>query len=147
LYVIALVAWLAVTAAVFHPKAEQLLARRVWRLRPPSALEARRLGPAWFAVCAAARVDPNRYRVSIHEGPEATAPVAAGSTVAVTSWATYTLPPRHLEAVLAHELSHALALPRVVSLLLYGASMQARLMAKVIGSASSTTCCRSSSSW
>jgi hypothetical protein len=24
-------------------------------------------------------VDPNRYRVWIHEGPEATAPVAAGS--------------------------------------------------------------------
>jgi hypothetical protein len=70
LYVIALVAWFAVTAAIFHPKAEQLLARRVWRLRPPSALEAQRLGAAWFAVCAAARVDPNRYRVWIHEGPE-----------------------------------------------------------------------------
>jgi Zn-dependent protease with chaperone function len=52
--------------------------------------------------------------------------------VAVTSWATYTLPPRHLEAVLAHELFHALALPRSVSLLLYGASRPARLMAKAI---------------
>src|SRR4051794_28366963 len=53
LYVLALVAWIAVTAAIFHPKAEQLLARRVWRLRPPSALEAQRIRPAWFAVCAA----------------------------------------------------------------------------------------------
>jgi Zn-dependent protease with chaperone function len=132
LYIIALVAWVAATTATFHPRVEELLARRVWRLRPPSALEAQRLGPAWFAVCAAARVDPNRYRVWIHEGPEATAPVAAGSTVAVTSWATYTLPPRHLEAVLAHELFHALALPRAVSLLLYGASMPARLIAKTI---------------
>jgi len=64
--------------------------------------------------------------VWIHEGPKATAPVAAGSIVAVTSQATYTLPPRQLEVVPARKLSHALALPSVLSLLLYGASMPAR---------------------
>lgn len=29
----------------------------------PNGLESQRLGPAWFAVCTAAGVDPNRYRV------------------------------------------------------------------------------------
>jgi Zn-dependent protease with chaperone function len=104
----------------------------VWRLRPPNGLESQQLGPAWFAVCAAARVDPNRYRIWIHEGPEATAPATAGSTVAVTSWAALVLPRRNLEADLAHELAHRLALPRPVSLIVYGLSMPARVMGKAI---------------
>lgn len=83
-------------------------------------------------MCVAAGVDPNKYRAWIHEGPEATAPATAGSTVAVTSWAVYVLPPRNLEAVLAHELAHRLALPRPVSLLIHGLSMPARLMGKAI---------------
>jgi hypothetical protein len=41
------------------------------------------------AVCTAAGVNPDHYRVCAHEGPEATAPATAGSTVAVTSWAVY----------------------------------------------------------
>jgi Zn-dependent protease with chaperone function len=52
--------------------------------------------------------------------------------VAVTSWAVYSLPPRHLEAVLAHELAHHLALPRPLSLLLYWLALPARLMGRVI---------------
>jgi len=83
-------------------------------------------------VCTAAGVDPNRYRVWIHEGSEATAPATPGTTVAVTSWAVYVLPPRHLEAVLAHELAHHLAISRLPSLLLYWLTLPARLMGKVI---------------
>ena len=68
--------------------------------------------PRSGAVCTAAGVNPDHYRVWAHEGPEATAPATAGSTVAVTSWAVYRLPPQHLEAVLARELAHRLAIPR-----------------------------------
>jgi Zn-dependent protease with chaperone function len=132
LYAVVLTAWLVSAAAVMVPKTEHLLARRVYRLRPPHELEKLRLGPAWFAVCTAAGVDPERYRVWVHEGPEATAPITAGSTIAVTSWATLTLPPRNLEAVLAHELAHHLALPNRLSLLLYWLQLPARLMGKAI---------------
>lgn len=76
------------------------------------------------------RVDPDRYRVWVHEGPEATAPITPGATVAVTSWAVHSLPSRHLEAVLAHELAHHLAVPRALSLLLYWLALPARLMGR-----------------
>ncbi|WP_328522200.1 hypothetical protein [Kribbella sp. NBC_00359] len=99
---------------------------------PERGLESQRLGPAWFAVCTAAGVDPNRYRVWIHEGPEATAPPVAGSTVAVTNWSALVLPTRNLEAVLAHELAHRLALPRPVSLIVCCLSIPARLMGKAL---------------
>jgi hypothetical protein len=56
----------------------------------------------------------------------------AGSTVAVSNWSIYTLPPRNLEAVLAHELAHHLALPRLVSLFIYWLSLPARVMGLVI---------------
>ena len=125
LYWIGLAVWaLSAVVVIAHPRVEDLLARSVYRLRPPSTLASQRLGPAWWAVCTAAGVDPNRYRVWIHEGPEATAPATAGTTVSVTSWAVYVLPPRHLEAVLAHELAHRLAIPRLPSLLLYWLAYQ-----------------------
>jgi STE24 endopeptidase len=95
-------------------------------------LESQRIGPAWFAVCLATGVDPKRYGVWIHEGPDVSAPATAGSTVAVTSWSTLVLPARNLEAVLAHELAHRLALPRRVSLFVYCLSLPARLMGKAI---------------
>ncbi|GAA1590253.1 hypothetical protein GCM10009789_49880 [Kribbella sancticallisti] len=62
-YVVALVAWAACALATLYPRAEDLLAWKVFGLRPPNALESQQLGPAWFVVCAAAGVDPNRYRV------------------------------------------------------------------------------------
>jgi Zn-dependent protease with chaperone function len=131
-YWIVLVAWLVSAAAVLHPRTEELIAWRLHRLRPPSEMEMMRLGPAWWAVCTAAGVDPDRYRVWIHEGPEATAPATAGTTIAVTSWATLTLPPRNLEAVLAHELGHHLMLPDRVSLLLFWFTLPARAMGRLI---------------
>jgi Zn-dependent protease with chaperone function len=133
-YWVVLVAWLVSAAAVMLPRTEHLLAWKVYRLRPPHEVETLRIGPAWHAVCLAAGVDPDRYRVWIHEGPEATAPITAGSTIAVTSWAAMTLPPRHLESVLAHELAHHLALPSRVSLLLYWLQLPARGMGKAITS-------------
>jgi hypothetical protein len=60
----------------------------------------------------------------VYEGPEATASAVPGSTVAVSNWSIYTLPPRNLEAVLAYEPAHRLALSRLVSLFIYWLSGQ-----------------------
>jgi len=129
---VALDVWLVSGAALLYPRTQDLLAWKVWRLRPPSELESRRIGPAWWAACAAAGVNPDRFRVWIHEGPEATAPQTAGSTVAVTSWSVYTLPPRNLEAVLAHELAHRLAVPGWLSLMIHWYSLPARALGAFI---------------
>jgi Zn-dependent protease with chaperone function len=122
-YRLVLTAWLVSSVAIFVPHVESLLATKVHRLRVPSEVESRRLGPAWFAACTAAGVDPNHFRVWVYEGPEATAPVVPGSTIAVSNWSIYTLPRRNLEAVLAHELAHHLALPRLVLLAVYWLSL------------------------
>lgn len=132
LYAIEVVLWVGVALGSLHPRGESLLAWKVWRLRPPNKLEERNIIPAWFGACAAAGVDPNRWRVWIHEGPEATAPAVAGSTIEVTNWAALVLPTRNLEAVFAHELAHRLALPRPVSLIVYSLSLPARVMGKAI---------------
>ena len=49
-----------------------------------------------------------RYSLWIQDSDDVNATPTPGHTVAVTRWALYTLPPAHLEAVLAHELSHHL---------------------------------------
>ncbi|GAA3601441.1 hypothetical protein GCM10022235_86490 [Kribbella ginsengisoli] len=50
----------------------------------------------------------------------------------MTNWSLYTLPQRNLEAVLAHELAHHLALPPKVSLFLYWLSLPARMTGVVL---------------
>lgn len=90
------------------------------------------MAPAWLSVCQSAGVDPNSFRIWIHEGPEVTAPATVGRTIAVTNWSLYTLPQRNLEAVLAHELAHHLPLPQKVSLFLYWLSLPARMTGVVI---------------
>jgi len=91
LYWILITVWLVSGLTVFYPRTEELLAWKFYRFRPPSALESQRIGPAWWAVCTAAGVDPDRHRVWIYEGPEATAPVPAGNAFAVSSWSVYNL--------------------------------------------------------
>ncbi|TDO44618.1 peptidase M48-like protein [Kribbella sp. VKM Ac-2527] len=78
---------------------------------------------AWLSVGHAAGVDPDNYRVWIHEGPEATAPATVGHTIALTNWSLYALPQRNLEGVLAHEVAHHLAQPQRVSLLGQGSQL------------------------
>src|SRR6266498_945509 len=60
---VALGVWLVSGAGLLYTRTQELLAWKVWRLRPPSELESRRIGPAWWAVCAAAGVNPDRFRV------------------------------------------------------------------------------------
>jgi hypothetical protein len=69
-YWVGLAVWVAsAVVLVAYPRVEVLLARSVYRLRPPYGLETQRLGPAWWAVCTAAGVNPDHYRVWAHEGP------------------------------------------------------------------------------
>jgi Zn-dependent protease with chaperone function len=132
LYHVVLTLTLLSGVGIFFPQVEPFLAKKWWRLREPSELELNRMAPAWFAVCQSAGVDPRSYRIWIYEGPDATAPATVGSSIAVTNWSLYTLPPRNLEAVLAHELAHHLPLPRRVSLFLYWLSLPARVMDVVL---------------
>lgn len=131
-YRVVLTVALASGIGIFFHQAEAFLATKWWRLREPSDQELARVAPAWLAVCRAAGVDPNRFRVWVYEGPEPTAPATVGRTVAVTNWSLYTLPQRHLEAVLAHELAHHLALPPKVSMFLYWLSLPARMTGVVL---------------
>jgi len=127
-YRVVLTLWLVSAAVIFIPQIETLMATKIHRLRPPSGSSrsvsarpgsrcARRpvsIRTATGSGCTRVRKRPRRY------WPEVRSPVS--------NWSIYTLPPRNLEAVLAHELAHRLALPRRVSLFLYWLSLPARLM-------------------
>ncbi|MFC5268935.1 hypothetical protein ACFPJ1_43080 [Kribbella qitaiheensis] len=133
LYGIALGLWLLSGVAVLHPRTEELIASKFHHLRPPSALELQLLGPAWWQVCTSAGVNPDKFRLWIHEGPETTAPITVGNTIAVSHWSLYNLGSRHghspdLEAVLAHHL----AMPRLASLATFWLSLPARITGAAI---------------
>jgi STE24 endopeptidase len=137
LYGIALGLWLLSGLVVLYPRIEEHFAARFHHLRPASVMDLQILGPAWWQVCAVAGIDPNKFRLWIYEGPETTAPITAGNTVAVSHWSLYNLGSRrgrspHLEAVLAHELAHHLAVPRFVSLAIFWLSLPARITGAAI---------------
>ena len=95
-----------------------------------SAADADRAAKArtgWHQVARAAGVDPDRYTIWIQESDDANATPTPGHTIAVTRWALYTVPGQHLEAVLAHELSHHLGGRAWLSLLSFWYSIPARV--------------------
>ncbi|MGZ0147070.1 M48 family metalloprotease [Kribbella sp. WER1] len=100
--------WIASGALSLVPSAETVFARYLYRLREPTLIEQQRLAPIWHRMLARADVAPGRYTLWIQESDEANATPTPGRVVAVTRWALYTLPPAHLESVLAHELAHHL---------------------------------------
>ena len=100
--------WLLSGLAVLWRPLEELQAKVVFRLRRPTMAEVERLRPIWSSVAGRAGIDPNSYSLWIQESEEISATPTVGHTVAVTRWSLYTLPPTHLEAVLAHELAHHL---------------------------------------
>jgi Zn-dependent protease with chaperone function len=69
-------------------------------------LEQQKLNVAWRAVCSQVHVDPDYYKLWIEESDDINGFAMAGKSVAVTRWALNSLPPRQLQAVLAHELGH-----------------------------------------
>ncbi|MFB7914125.1 M48 family metalloprotease [Streptomyces sp. NPDC056061] len=105
-YWIPVALWVVSGALVFHPPAEDLLARYLFGLRRPMPREAARLEPVWREVTAVAGVDGTRYRLWVEESDGLNALAAAGHIVGVTQYALEQLSTRRLAAVLAHELGH-----------------------------------------
>lgn len=97
--------WLCSGLIVLWPGSDGLVARYLFGLRQPTMVEGQRLAPSWYTVATRAGVDPNRYTLWIQAAETSTGAAAGGYTVTVTGWALYTLPPSHLEAVLAHDLA------------------------------------------
>jgi Zn-dependent protease with chaperone function len=118
--------WILSGAITFVGPVEDLIARYLYRLRRPTLIEDQRLGPIWQQVERRAGVEGGRLSVWIQESDDVNATPTPGHTVAVTRWALYTLPPSHLEAVLAHELSHHAGGRAWLSLLTFWYSIPAR---------------------
>jgi Zn-dependent protease with chaperone function len=119
-------AWILSGAVVVVGPAEDLLARYLFRLRKPTLIEQERLGPVWDRLHARSGTNPTRFSLWVQESDEVNATPTPGHVVAVTRWALYTLPPQHLEAALAHELSHHLGGRAWLSLLGFWYSIPAR---------------------
>jgi Zn-dependent protease with chaperone function len=100
--------WLMSGAAILWRPVEDFLAKVMFRLRQPTMAEAARLAPLWESVAARASIEATAYKLWIQDSDEISAVATTGHSVAVTRWSLYTLPPSHLEAVLAHELAHHL---------------------------------------
>ena len=105
---IATAVWILAGGLMLLRPVDTFMARVVDRLRPPTAAESQRLQPGWQAVTRAAGVDPAKYSLWVEDVTDVSAVAFGGHTVAVTRWSLTTLPPRQLEAVLAHELAHHL---------------------------------------
>lgn len=97
--------WVVSGAIVLWPGMDFLLSRFLFGLRQPTMVEEQRLMPSWYSIASRSGVDMNKYSIWIQGAEGATAGATAGNTVTVTNWAMYTLPPSHLEAVMAFDLA------------------------------------------
>jgi Zn-dependent protease with chaperone function len=119
------VLWLLSGAIVFVPALDRVLAVLALNLRGPTNKERAVLQPLLEEVCGAAGVAPERYWLRIENSKEINAMAVGGHVVAVST-AALGLPPRHLEAVLAHEVGHHLAGHTRISLLRWWYELPAR---------------------
>lgn len=124
--------WLASGLTVLWSGFDGLVARYLLGLRHPTMVEQQRLAPSWYTVAGRAGVDPNRYTLWIHESDNPTGVAAGGYTVSVTGWALYTVPPSHLEAVLAQDLATHLRGRSWLSRLALWYSIPTRVLALVV---------------
>jgi len=118
--------WILSGAVIFLPPTEELLARYLFRLRKPTLVEQQRLGSAWQQLLQRAGIREGRFSLWVQESDEVNATPTPGHIVATTRWALYTLPPSHLEATLAHELSHHLGGRAWLSMISFWYSIPAR---------------------
>ncbi|WP_433167619.1 M48 family metalloprotease [Kribbella sp. CA-247076] len=118
--------WVLSGAVTFFSPVEDLVARYLYRLRRPTLVEEQRLRPAWLQLLGRAGIQDSRFSLWIQESDDVNATPTPGHTVAVSRWALYTLPTSHLEAALAHELSHHLGGRAWLSLLNFWYSIPAR---------------------
>ena len=118
--------WVLSGAVTLVSAVEDLIARYLFRLRKPTLIEQERLRPAWQQLLSRAGADVGRFTLWVQESDEVNATPTPGHVVAVSRWALYTLPPQHLEAALAHELSHHLDGRAALSLLSFWYSIPSR---------------------
>jgi Zn-dependent protease with chaperone function len=118
--------WIISGAIVFVRPVEDALARYLFRLREPTLIEEQRLRPIWRQLVNRAGIPEHRYAIWIQESEEPNATPTPGHVVGTTRWSLYTLPPAHLEAVLAHELGHHLGGRDWLGLLSFWYSIPAR---------------------
>lgn len=100
------VAWVLSGLVIVWPGTEDLIVKYLYRLRRPTLMEQQKLDISWRAVCGRAGVDPSYYKLWIEESDSINGSAIAGHSVAITRWVVNNLPPRQLQAVLAHELGH-----------------------------------------
>ncbi|TCN34385.1 Zn-dependent protease with chaperone function [Kribbella sp. VKM Ac-2500] len=124
--------WLCSGLIVLWPGSDGLVARYLLGRRQPTMVEHQRLAPSWLAVANRAGVDPNDYTLWIAGDDTATGAAGAGRTVTVTRWAMYTLPPTHLEAVMAQDLATHLHGRTWLSRIALWYSVPTRILALVV---------------
>ncbi|MGW7682771.1 M48 family metalloprotease [Kribbella sp. NPDC054772] len=126
--------WVLSGALILLPAAEDYVVKYLCRLRKPTLLEQQKLDIAWRAVCTRAGVEPSYYKLWVEESDSVNGASVAGRSVAVTRWALNNLPPRQLQAVLAHELGHHRGGNPWATLLVFWYAQPARLMLALIQS-------------
>lgn len=102
------VLWILSGLVILWPPMEGHLARYFFRLRRPTMLEQQKLDAAWRAVCGRANTNAQFYKLWVEESDSINGYAMAGRSISVTRWTLNSLPPRQLQAVLAHELGHHL---------------------------------------
>lgn len=126
------VLWIFSGAVLLVPSVEPTLSRLLFNVRPPSQDEMNYLWQPWQSVCQVAGVAPGKFVLMVEDSDELNAFAAGGRTVAVTQ-TSLRLPPKQLEAVLAHELGHHLSGHPAVGILSWWYALPARGAAFLIG--------------
>jgi Zn-dependent protease with chaperone function len=126
------VVWIASGAVLLVPSIEPTVSRLLFDVRPPSPDEMNYLWQPWQSVCQVAGVAPGKFVLMVEDSHDLNAFAAGGRTVAVTQ-TSLRLPPKQLEAVLAHELGHHLSGHAVVGILSWWYALPARGAAFLVG--------------
>jgi Zn-dependent protease with chaperone function len=122
--------WTVAGVLVFVPPVEVVLSRALLGLRRPTPEQQAILQAAWTQVCAHAGVRGDRYVLRVEPRGALNAAAGAGHIVGVTATAV-ALPPRYLEAVLAHELGHHLGGHAMIGMLLTWYSWPLRTLVRM----------------
>lgn len=125
-------AWVASGVVLMLPSIEPTASRLLFNIRSPGPNELHALAHPWQSVCRVAGIDPDKYVLMVEDSQDLNAFAAGGRTVSVTRTALR-LPPKQLEAVLAHELGHHLSGHAVVSMLAWWYALPARAAAFLVG--------------
>ncbi|MGK5639896.1 hypothetical protein ACSNOK_16510, partial [Streptomyces sp. URMC 126] len=106
-----LLVWLAAGALFLLGATGRGVARRLLRLRPPTAKEAHGLAPVWREVCARSGLDPGAHDVWIADADRLDGTLPAGRVIGVPRGALDRLNSHELAALLARELGRRRGTP------------------------------------